>query len=273
MVSKTERLYLELLASGVVAFEDIVDKLSDITGKSYDAKYVYSKYVGRLMEEGKLVRIRRGLYAVVPPLEKPEEHLPDKFLVGSKIRERYYLGYHTALEFYGCAYSFFNEVYVVVGKSGRFDAFYYKNLRFRPVFSVDLNLDVEEKRYLNQIIRVSSKERTFVDCVDRVEYAGGWEEALKSLQSLGGVHFDKIFNVLLIYRKDFLFRKVGFVLELLREASVFYKDLSVELLKDIKSRVGKNPMYLNLEKHGHFYYERDWNLYVPEDFKSLLRGV
>ncbi|MGQ9720974.1 MAG: type IV toxin-antitoxin system AbiEi family antitoxin domain-containing protein [Candidatus Jordarchaeum sp.] len=271
MVSKTERLYLELLASGVVAFEDIVDKLGDITGKSYDAKYVYSKYVGRLMEEGKLARIRRGLYAVVPPLEKPEEYLPDKFLVGSRIRERYYLGYHTALEFYGCAYSFFNEVYVVVGKSGRFDAFYYKNLRFRPVFLEDLNLGVEEKRYLNQVIRVSSKERTFVDCVDRVEYAGGWVEALKSLQSLSGVSFDKLFVVLSLYNKDFLFRKVGFILEFLRETSVFYENVSGELSESIRERVGKTPMYL--EKNSSLYYDRNWNLYVPRDFKSLVRGV
>nr|MDO8079345.1 type IV toxin-antitoxin system AbiEi family antitoxin [Candidatus Freyarchaeota archaeon] len=272
MVSKTERLYLELLAVGVVTFEDVVARLGEITGKPRDAKYVYSKYVWGLLREGKLVRVRRGLYAAVPPLEKPKDYLPDKFLVASNIRERYYLGYHTALEFYGCAYSFFNEVYVVVRKGDRFDAFYYKNLHFRPVFLENLGVEVEEKRYLNRIIRVSSKERTFVDCVDRVEYAGGWEEALKSLQSLGGVNFDKIFNVLSIYRKDFLFRKVGFVLELLRGASVFYKDLSAELLKDIKSRVGKNPMYLDL-KHGPFYYERDWNLYVPKDFKSLLRGV
>ncbi len=271
MVTKTEKLYLKLLAVKVVTFKEIVSKLNEITGKSRDAKYAYSKYIRRLITEGKLSRIRRGLYAVIPPLEKPKDYLPDKFLVASKIREKYYLGYHTALEFYGNAYSFFNEVYIAVVKNDRFDTFYFKNLKFRPVFTKDLDLEVEEKKYLDQIVRVSSKERTFVDCVDRVEYAGGWEEALKSLQSLSRINFDKIYTVLSAYGKDFLFRKVGLVLELLKETSVFYEDIGQEMLETIRDKIGKNPMYL--EKKSPVYYNRKWNLYVPENFRSLVRGV
>jgi len=270
MVSKTEKLYLELLSLRVATFEDISEKVREITGKNFSSKYIYSKYVKRLMDEGKLKRIRRNLYVAIPPLENPEEYLPDKFLVASKLRENYYLSYHTALEFHGCAYSFFNEVYVAVNEEDRFDAFSYKNLKFKPVFQRDVETEVEVRKYLNHNIRVSSKERTFVDCVDRVEYAGGWEELIKSLQRLR-INFAKLEKVLMLYKKDVLFRKVGFVLEILRDTSVFYEHLTDDMLDNLRARVGRSPMYLFRAKP--YYHDKKWNLYIPRNFRELVRGV
>ncbi len=101
MVSKKEKLYLEVLPLKVVTFEEIVAKAGKI--KLKDPSYIHRKYVKKLVDEGKLQRIRKGLYAVLSPLEDPLKHVPDKFLVGAKLRDNYFLGYHTALEFYGSA--------------------------------------------------------------------------------------------------------------------------------------------------------------------------
>lgn len=270
MVDKLGTVYRELLPFRVVTFDEIVDKVREVT-ESKKPLYIYQKYVKKLLDEGKLERIRRGLYAVLTPLEIPEEYVPDKFLIASKIRRDYYLGYHTALEFYGSAYSLFNEVYIALKRKDRFDPFQYKNLNVRPVFVQDTNFDVEEKEYLDHRVRVSSKERTFVDCLDRVGYAGGWEESLKSLQGLGGVNFDNLIKTLLNYKNEFLFRKAGFVLTLLQETSVFYEHFTDNMLDRLHKRIGKRPRYLTDEKP--FVYNEKWRLYVPENFEEKLRGI
>ncbi|MFQ6136391.1 MAG: hypothetical protein ACE5PM_04330 [Candidatus Hydrothermarchaeales archaeon] len=270
MADKLEKVYKELLPFKVVTFDETVDKVRKIT-ESKKPQYIYRKYVKKLLEEGKLERIRKGLYTVLSPLETPEEYVPDKFLIASKIRDDYYLGYHTALEFYGSAYSHFNEVYVAIKKKDRFDPFQYKNLKFRPVFVQDTNFSVEEKEYLGSGVRLSSEERTFIDCLDRVEYAGGWEESLKSLQGLTGLNFDNLNKTLLIYNNELLFRKAGFVLSILRDTSVFYEHFSDKMLDRLHKKIGKSPRYLTDEKP--FIYNEKWRLYVPKNFEEKLRGI
>ncbi|RZN65483.1 MAG: hypothetical protein EF806_00905 [Candidatus Methanoliparum thermophilum] len=165
------------------------------------------------------MRIRHGLYLILDPLETPTSFSMDKILVGSKIRKRYYLGYYTALEFYGCAYSAYNEMYVCIDKQDRLDSFECANQRFVPVFTKDIASGVEAKKYLGQRIYVSSRERTFLDCVNKPKYAGRWEECLKSLEGLSGVNGQKIYRLLHKFDSDFLYRKTGFILELLRDHS------------------------------------------------------
>lgn len=105
----------------VVSFDDIMLKASSIVGNTADRRYIYRKYIRRLIESGKLKRIRKQLYMVLSPLEDPERPLVDKFLIASKIRDNYYLGYHTALEHYGCASSLHNEAYISIKAEDRFD--------------------------------------------------------------------------------------------------------------------------------------------------------
>ena len=156
MVTKTESLYNALLPMKVVSFNDIVEKASSIIETTPNRGYIYRKYVKRLIESGKLQRIRRGLYTVLSPLEEPKRHIVDKLLIASKIKDEYYLGFHTALEYYGCASSFYNEAYICVKVKDRFDPFEYKRFSFKPVFVEDTTIGVEEKHYQGSIIKVST---------------------------------------------------------------------------------------------------------------------
>ena len=269
-MTKTERIYKELLSLRAVRFDEIVEKAQDIIETTPSRSYIYQKYVRRLVEAEKLQRVRRGLYVVFSPLEKPGDYVVDKLVIASKIRNEYYLGFHTALEYFGCAQSIHNRAYVCVKTKDRFDLFNYGRLVFKPVFIDDTNLEVEEKFHHGHILRVSSKERTFIDCLDKVKYAGGWEECLKSLYGLAGLEFQKLINLLLRSKKDILLRRTGYVLELLKEHSPFYEHLEDQLLDKIVERISGSPRYLNGEPGP--LTER-WNLYVPNNFEEILRGI
>jgi len=271
LTKKTEALYNTLLPMKIVSFDDIVQKSLGIIKGSSNRKYVYRKYVKRLVESGKLQTIRKGLYAVLPPLEKPEEYEPDKLLTASKIKKEYYLGFHTALEYYGCAYSAFNEAYICVQAKNRFDQFHYKRFTFKPVFVKDATSQVVEKPYHQGLLKVSSKERTFVECIDRVPYAGGWEECLKSLEGLGGIDFEELLSLTLKQRRKGLPRRVGYILELLRKSSPFYEHVDQSIIDRLRAQIKGPPQYLIRGKSGNL--SKTWNLYIPEDFEEKLKGI
>jgi predicted transcriptional regulator of viral defense system len=271
MVKKTEALYSALLPMKIVTFDDIVQKSSNIIKIPANRKYVYRKYVKRLIETGKLQTVRKGLYTVLSPLEQTEKHEPDKLLVASKIRKEYYLGFHTALEYYGCAYSAFNEAYTCIQSKDRFDPFHYKRFIFKPVFVRDVTSQIVEKSYGRNIIKVSNKERTFIECVDKVRYAGGWEECIKSLEGLGGIDIGKLISLTLDQERKALPRRVGYVLELLRDRSPFYEHVNDSTLNKMKAEIEGPPQYLARGKKGDL--NRRWNLYIPEGLEEELRGI
>lgn len=268
-MSKTEFLYVELLRRKVLRFDEIVEIARDTLGEDYDRPYINAKYVQPLVRAGRLERVRRGLYVTLSPIE--DKLQVDKLLIASKIRPGYYLGYHTALEFHGCSYSAHNTAYTCVRPRSRFTPFTFHDQTFKPVFTDDLETGIEEREYRGHIIRVSGKERTFVECLDRVEHAGGWEEALKSLENLGGIDFKKVQRLAVQAHKQFLVRKTGFVLELLRERSLFYEHLPEETLKGIEEEVEGAPTYLIRGVAGPLHPR--WRLYVPAGFEETLRGV
>jgi predicted transcriptional regulator of viral defense system len=272
MIRKRDILYKKLLEKKVVTSREIEKAALEITELTLSpaliSKYIYGEYTAKLLAEGKLQKIRKGLYAVLSPLEEPEKHISDKFIIASKIRDRYYLGFHSALEFYGCAYSHYTEVYITILPKYRFSPFKYQNLNFKPIFTKEISFGIETKKYRTTEVKVSSKERTLVDCVDRPDYAGGWEECLKSLSILSGLDFGKIIDILDMYNKKSLYAKVGFVLELLREQSVFYEHLGDETLNKIKAHKPKTPKYL--ERSISSTLNKDWNLYVPAVFVEYV---
>lgn len=181
------------------------------------------------------------------------------------------MGFHTALEYYGCANSLLNEAYICVQPKNRFNPFHYKRFTFKPVFVKDISSEIIEKPYNQTFLKVSSKERTFIECIARVQYAGGWEECIKSLEGLSGLNFEKLINLTLKQNSKTLQRRVGYILELLKNTSPFYEHLNEKPLNKIAKQTKGPPRYLIHGEKGPL--NKKWNLYVPEDFEEKLRGI
>ena len=54
---------------------------------------------------GRVIRVRRGLYAVIPSGADPDSYPIDPYLIAAKLTGDAVLSHHTALEFHGRAYS------------------------------------------------------------------------------------------------------------------------------------------------------------------------
>ena len=66
-------------------------------------------------------------------------------------------------------------------------------------------------------VRVTSIERTIVDSINMLGKVMDTEELLKCIELIRLVNEQKIKDMLLLYNKDILFRKVGYILSYFKE--------------------------------------------------------
>ena len=239
-----------------------------VLGKDYH--YLYKKYLYTLLKEGRIKRVQKGMYAAVD-IYRNEDMAADRYLIASKIRANYYLGFHSALELHGCAYSVFNTIFISTTRPESFRPFSFENVKYQPVRKRDIDMEVIRLNYRKNEIRVSSPSRTFVECVNRLALVGGLEECLKSLDGLQGVNISGVKKALELYNNNRLLRTVGFLLEYMAEYSPFYGHFEKPALEELAKSVGKAPMYF--EPGAESEYNKKWNLYIPREIDGVMRGV
>ena len=267
-MSNIESTYTWLLQQNAATTQEIAEQYKE-HNETATAKYVYDKVITPLIRQDRAQRIRRGLYTAVDPLTgKPAA---DPIIVASKIRPEYYLGYHTALTLHGAAYSAAAQTQVCVKPQDNFREFNYVGNTIKPVYTSDTETSIQDLNYRGHSIRVCGKERLFIECLDRPQHVGGWEQTLKSLETLSGVQYQLIPELLRELGNQKQTRATGYVLELLRLHSVYHRHLPEDTLKALEDMVGGQPTYLVRGVSGPL--ERRWRLYVPEYFAGLLRGV
>lgn len=162
----------------------------------------YARAVGRASEDktvtamlaqhvraGNIKRLARGLYASVPKHADPGTWWIDRFLVASRLRPQAVIGYHSALEAHGCAYTAEFDVQVIApGEPGLFQTADFSCRFVRPVAPLEADSIAVLDR-LGQAVRVTTLERTIADVFDRPDLCGGADELMASLnlvQSLDG---------------------------------------------------------------------------------------
>jgi len=217
------------------------------------------------VDTGRLVRIRRGLYAAVPFGQSPETVQPDPFLLTARMTTDAVLAYHTALEFHGRAYSAFHE-FIYLTRMATRPAEFRENTFRGAAFPKSLLqkgqecLGVETADRSGLEVRVTSLERTLVDVLDRPAISGGWEEIWRSLESVEYFDLEQVIEYALLLNNATTVAKVGFYLEQHAE------QLMVEesSLSRLRAHAPKMAHYLDRSTREPARLAETWNLIVPE---------
>lgn len=211
---------------------------------------------------GRILRVRRGLYASVPFGAIPETVPVDTFLLAGKMAEDAVLAYHTALEFYGKAHSVREEFLFLTSKAIRplsFRGNEFRGIRF-PQALVRKKQEffaVDEAERAGLPVRVTSLERTLVDMLDRPDLGGGWEEIWRSLESVEFFDMDKVVDYTVILESSSTAAKVGFYVES-RQQELMVEDAHLDHLRQ---HIPKEPTYMARNTKGRLV--KKWNLVVP----------
>ena len=215
-------------------------------------------------QKGRLLRVRRGLYAVVPAGFDPASYQVNPYLLASKMADDAVLGYHTALQFHGKAYSSSSQYLYLTKHATRaitFRTHEFRGVRFpkRLCAKGKEFFGVETHEQAGIPVRTTSLERTLVDVLDRPDLGGGWEEIWRSLEAVEFFDLARVVEYALLLENATTAAKVGFFLEQHRDR------LSVEEhhLKMLRAHRPRSPHYMARTTRESGRLIPEWNLVVP----------
>ena len=252
-------LYRKLLGEKFFTFQEATAIVGD--------RRAASTKLQRLVRGGYVKPLKRGLYQLVPPeyLDSKRVQPFDKFLLGRKLVSHYFFSYHSALEIHGVANSAaFNTVYLSSPK--QFRVMRHNGIDYVWVRKTKL-FGTEKAVWSDKEVVVSDRERTIIDCLDRIELAGGLEEAFKGITSFSAVDKERLLSYLTSSGKKSLIRKLGFFLSMEEVRRTWGVDDA--LLRKLRHKVTDKVYYFAVGKEGGRLV-KEWNLIVPKNLEAVV---
>ncbi len=227
-------------------------------------KTAYNNLMINYISKGKVKSIIRGLYAVVPPGIDPDNFQVDEILIASKLVKNSVLAFHTALEVLGYCHSVLSNYYYYFPYAKRnikINNTQYTRVKTpKRLQSNSYELQGFQKQMYHGVnITLTNPERTFIDCINRPDYAGGIEEVYRSIEKYPYLDFDRIFKYLALFKSKVLYSRVGFFLE--QHQKQFFVDDYI--LKQIMENIPSSVVYFNNKRKNGKLVKR-WNLIVPK---------
>ena len=237
----------------LITKKEVIDK--------FENEKQYSNWIALKLKSKTYKKVRSNLYALIDP--STNDIYSTKFEIASKISDSSFVCYHSALEYYGIANQVFSNV--LVGSLTKFNSFVFNDNEFICKHVKDIKF---VNNIVNEGIRVSSLEKTIIDCVDNIDLAGGIEEVLNALEQIKYVNENKLLEILEDINKMFLYQKIGFLFELYNNQL----DLSNEFFAECKSHTSKKVNYFMQYEFKDTELNEKWNLIVPKNIKSRING-
>ncbi len=225
--------------------QDVLANFSSVRGMQAKLK--------SLIDAGRIAKIKNGLYATVNPLTG--DIFANRFEIASALFENACVAYHSALEFHGLGNQMFSEVQVFTEKRNvpfEYDGLEYKFFLYTSKSGI---MRLEQ----NANIVVTDLERTIIDCIDRIDLAGGLEELVTALNGITRLNEQALISYIREYDKKFIYKKAGFLLSLLK------KDLLTQSFFDIcKQNCSVKLEDISENKKMPRKTDKYWGLIYPE---------
>ncbi len=216
------------------------------------------------LRAGNIKRVSREVFAAVPAHLPAERMVVDRFTAASKLRPDGVLGYHSALELHGIAYSEFNEVQLIsTGRTELVDLPFGACRFINPPKALaeegrgdDLTMTMDRQ---GVAIRVTAVERTVVDVLHRPDLVGGVEEVLKSLDLVRYLDPAKIADYVELLGTRSLASVAGWWLETQRAAL----GVTDDVLARLRAQLPRSKHYALGAEPGDAVLVEPWRVLLP----------
>ena len=223
-----------------------------------------AKLLARWVEQGWLIRLRRGSYMAVPPeARSPLDVGENPMVVASRVFEPCYLGGWTAAEQWGLTEQIFRTIMVITTRTVKRRRLKIRNSEFL-VRSISANrfFGMRSVWQDNLKIAFSDPTKTIVDMLSDPAMAGGAGPLFQILESyMKSSNYNEA--LLLEYSAKMnngaIYKRLGYLLE--RSAT-----LSKALASEIRSRLTSGYSMLDPSLPCEALVTR-WRLFVPENWR------
>ncbi|MDD4985448.1 MAG: type IV toxin-antitoxin system AbiEi family antitoxin [Dehalococcoidales bacterium] len=136
-----------------------------------------------LVKRGWLLRVEKGKYLILPfEAGREREWTEHEFIIASYLIEPYYIGFRSALNYYGYTEQVSRTVFIASTRRKLKSSLDVSGVTYRFV-------SLSERKFFGsrQVsidgyqVYISEPEKTIVDCLDQLRYCGGISEVAKAL--------------------------------------------------------------------------------------------
>ena len=195
-------------------------------------RFAVIELLSDMTRRGLLMRLKEGIYYIIPYEEKSETFMPDwhliaEYLVGDA---DYYIGYYSALQIHNLITQPSLKEQIVVSKQVRPSSIKIKNVPFQFIYHNPAHFFGAKKIWIDNFNKVlcSDLEKTIIDCLFKPDYAGGIVEVAKAInQTKSKIKFDILLDYVKKFKSQAVIKRLGFLLEILEIKT----DIIDELLK------------------------------------------
>jgi predicted transcriptional regulator of viral defense system len=175
--------------------------------------------IKRMVDAGLLMRIREGIYYLIPYEYNAETYMPEWHLLAAPLAgQEHYIGYYSALQIHQLITQPSLKEQLVVSKQIKPTETKIKGIRFQFIYHNAKHFFGHKKIWIDSVNRVfcSDLEKTLVDCLYKPDYAGGSVEIAKAIfMSRKKINFDRLLEYVIRFNSQAVIKRLGYLLELL----------------------------------------------------------
>ncbi len=197
-LARSDKKVFTIEDAKAIAGEPVIKMLSSLTRKKW------------------VLRLKRGLYIIVPldiGVKGADSFIMHNFVIASKLAEPYYIGYWSALNYYGFSDQIPNATFIATTTARKelkiLDAAYLFVQVSKSGFFGTTAIEIEGEK-----IRISDRNKTIADCLDHPEYGGGIDEIARSIYfSIEEIDIKKIVSCALQIGNITIIKRLGYILD------------------------------------------------------------
>lgn len=188
-----------------------------------------------MVKRGLLMRLKKGLYYIIPYEQDSESFMPDWHLLAAILTKgtQHYIGYYSAMQIHNLVTQPSLNEQIVVNQQLRPSTLTIKQIKFQFIYHNKFHFFGSKKIWIDSYTKVqcSDLEKTFIDCLFKPDYAGGIVEIAKAIyMSKEKIKYEQLFDYAIQFNSQAVFKRLGFLLEILEINSKI-----IEKLQEIKT--------------------------------------
>lgn len=179
------------------------------------------KLMRDMVNRGLLLRLKDGLYWIIPYDQDASDYFPNLRLVTGYLagKANYYIGYYSALELHSLITQPSMVEQVVVDRQIKPSALVIGSKQFQFIYHNKTHFFGVKNVWIDSFnkVRGSDLEKTFVDCLYKPDYGGGITEIAKALFKVKDkMDYEKLLKYCRQFNAQTVIKRLGFLLELLQ---------------------------------------------------------
>ena len=217
-----------------------------------------------MTKRGLLMRIKDGVYYIIPYEENAETFMPDwHILVKYLVKEaKHYIGYYSALQIHNLI------TQPSLKEQIRPSEIKIKDITFQFIYHNESHFFGEKKTWIDNFNKVSCSdiEKTIIDCLYKPDYAREIVEVETSIYSTKEkLDYKKLLEYTIKFDSQAVVKRLGYILELF--------EIETEIIKELQKLKTASYVVLDTELPKTGKRNRRWSIQQNLDTETIKSAM